>query len=195
MQHRELYRSIVPADAHIITYSDLAKASTCAAAKRIASSIYYKIDDNYSSEVMKRGTEAHKIKEAELSDRWDNEVRLAYKMDGDYYLTGTIDRYYKIGIVEDFKTTVSPASSYMKTSQIETYAFLAMNNDLMVNSGIYTTINEKGEALDGDGIDIYASTVVHCYSTFILPRFNMIKKEIERLRYQYVGEPNTSDPE
>jgi len=186
MQHRELYRGIVPEGAYIITYSDLAACNSPKAAERIAKSIYYPIGGSYSSESMKRGTAAHAIKEAQVDSDWTNELRLAYKMSDGYYLTGTIDRYYKVGIINDFKTTNSPASSYMPTSQIETYSFLAMNNDLVVKSGIYTTMNEKGEDIDSDGMDIYADTVANCYSTFILPRFNLIKKEIERLKNQYV---------
>lgn len=186
MQHRELYRGIVPEDAYIITYSDLASASTCAAAGRIAKEIYYKMGGSSSSEAQKRGTKAHEIKENELSDDWDNEVRLSYKMADNYYLTGTIDRYYKsLKIVEDFKCTNSHADGYLKTNQIETYSFLAMNNDMIVKGGQYTTIDADGTQLTQSIVDISEATVAWCYSSFILPRFNMIKKEIERLRQQY----------
>jgi len=185
--HRELYRSLVPDDAYIISFSNLLSCVTPTAAKRIAKEIYYNIGGNIETAAMKRGTAAHAIKEAEISDDWVNELRLAYKMFDGYYLTGTLDRYYnKLRMIEDFKTTTSNPSAYLKTMQIETYSFLAMNNDLMVEHGCYTTINERGETLLSAPVKINAATAVNCYGSFILPRFNMIKNEIERLKNQYV---------
>lgn len=187
MQHRELYRSIVPEDAYIISFSDLLTCTTKSAAAKIATGIYYKIGNSFSSKGMQEGTKAHKIKELELSDDWVNELRLAYKMSDGYYLTGTMDRYdYKTKTVEDFKTTESKAITYLKTNQVETYAFLAMNNGLVVEAGRYSMMNTKGEILDTVSVDISEATAVLCYSTFILPRFNMIKNELERLKNQYV---------
>lgn len=193
MEHRELYRTLVPDDAYIITYSDLAGCNSKNAAKRIAKSIYYPLGGSYSSEQMDSGKKVHAIKEAEVGD-WDNELRLVYKMSDNYYLCGTIDRYYKsTKVIEDFKHTGLPADHYLKTNQIETYSFLAMNNDLTVNSGRYTTIASDGHVLTQAPVTIDASTVVICYSEFILPRFNMIKQEIERLRNQYVKRTNNTD--
>lgn len=187
MQHRELYRILVPGGAYIISFSDLLSCSTPTAAKRIAKEIYYPLGGGFSTKAMADGTAAHKIKEAEVSDDWVNELRLSYKMEDGYYLTGTMDRYYyTTKFVEDFKTTTSPAETYLKTQQVETYAFLAMNNDLVVEGGRYTMIDKDGNVLDTAEVSINAATVVGCYSTFILPRFNMIKNEIERLKKQYV---------
>lgn len=187
MEHRELYRGIVPDDAYIITYTDLITCNTKAAAEKIAKSIYYPIGGKYSSEGMDAGSKAHALKEAEVGD-WTNELRLAYKMSDGYYLCGTIDRYYKSAkVVEDYKHTGLPADNYLKTNQVETYAFLAMNNDLTVNMGRYTTIASDGHVLTQAPVEINYATAVSCYSTFILPRFNLIKKEIEGLKKQYVG--------
>ena len=186
MQHRELYRGLVPDDAYIISFSDLLSCSTRAAAKRIAQEVYYPLGGGFTTEAMAEGTEAHKIKEAEEGD-WTSELRLTYKMFDGYYLTGTLDRYHHTDrLIEDFKTTTSEASAYLKTMQVESYAFLAMNNDLVVQAGRYTTMTPAGEPLKFAGVPINAATVAICYSTFILPRFNMIKNEIERLRNQYV---------
>jgi len=191
MEHRELYRTLVP-EGYIITYSDLIRCGNPDGAKKIAQSIYYPLGGGYSSEAMDIGHKAHSLKEAEVGD-WDNELRLSYKMADGYYLCGTIDRYYKsTKVVEDYKHTGRPASSYLKTNQVETYSFLAMNNDMTVSMGRYTTIDSEGHVLTQAPVDISEATAVTCYSTFILPRFNMIKREIERLEQQYVRD-NTSD--
>ena len=187
MQHRERYRSLVPEDAYIISFSDLLVCRTQEAAKKIAKAIYYPLGGNWSSDAQKVGSEAHKIKENELSPDWINELKLAYKMFDGYYLVGGMDRYYfTTKTVEDFKTTEKSADIYLDTNQIETYSFLAMNNDMTVTNGRYTMIDPKGDVLDVAEVPINAATVVRCYSTFILPRFNMIKNEIERLKNQYV---------
>lgn len=187
MQHRELYRSLVPDDAYIISFSDLLVCRTQEAAEKIAKAIYYPLGGNWSSDGQKVGSEAHKIKENELSPDWINELKLAYKMFDGYYLVGGMDRYYfTTKTVEDFKTTEKSASIYLDTKQIETYAFLAMNNDLVVENGRYSMIDPNGKVLDVAEVPINAATVVGTYSTFILPRFNMIKNEIERLKAQYV---------
>lgn len=187
MQHRDLYRSIVPDEAYIISFSDLLSCASKAAATRIANNIYYKIGGSISTKAMEEGTKAHALKEAELSDNWTNELRLSYKMFEGYYLTGTLDRYHKdTKVIEDFKTTASEATAYLKTMQVETYAFLAMNNDMVVEGGQYTTINIEGDGLTTAEVPINQATAVTCYATFILPRFNMIKNEIERLKNQYV---------
>lgn len=185
--HGELYRSLVPDNAYIISFSNLLSCTTTTAARRIAKEIYYNIGGSVSTKAMDEGTKAHKIKENEVSDDWINELRLAYKMFDGYYLTGTLDRYYtKSYMIEDFKTTTSEASTYLKTMQVETYSFLAMNNDMVVKGGFYTTITPDGKELTTAEVSINAATAVTCYSTFILPRFNMIKNEIERLKAQYV---------
>lgn len=187
MQHRELYRSLVPNDAYIISFSDLLVCRTQEAAKKIAKAIYYPLGGNWSSDGQKVGHDAHKIKENELSPDWINELRLAYKMFDGYYLAGGMDRYYfTTKIIEDFKTTEKSANIYLGTKQVETYAFLAMNNDMVVEGGRYSMIDPKGKVLDVAEVPINAATVVGTYSTFILPRFNMIKNEIERLKKQYV---------
>lgn len=188
MQHRELYRELVPYDAYIITYSDLARCKTPTAAEKIAKSIYYPLGGSYSNEVMSIGVKAHAIKEAEVGD-WVNELKLAYKMSKGYYLCGTIDRYYTDAkILEDFKHTGLPAYHYLNTSQVETYAFLAINNDMTVNKGRYTTIASNGDVLTQSPVDINESTITMCYNTFISPRFNMIKDEIEKLRKKFTSE-------
>ena len=185
MKHRELYRKLVPKNAYIITYSDLAICKTNKSAKRIAQSIYYPLGSEYSNERMDLGIRAHKIKEAEEGD-WINELKLSYKMSNKYYLCGTIDRYYTLTkVIEDFKTTGKPASDYLKSKQVETYAFIAMNNDLLVNKGRYTTIDFEGRVLDQEMVEINEEIIANCYDTFILPRFNMIKEEIKKLRNQF----------
>ena len=186
MEHRELYRTLVPDDAYIITYFDLATCNSQKAAEKIAKSIYYPIGGSYSSEGMDAGTKAHKVKEGEVGD-WTNELRLSYKMNDGYYLCGTIDRYYKsTKVIEDYKCTGLPADNYLKTNQVETYAFLAINNDMIVDHGRYTTIDTDGHVLTQAPVNVDYATIAHCYSVFILPRFNAIKKEIERLKNKHV---------
>ncbi len=183
MQHRELYRSIVPEEAYIITYTDLASCSTCRAAKRIAESIYYKIGNSFSSDAMKDGKIAHSIKENELSDEWSNEVKMSYKMSDDCYLCGTMDRYYiNEFLIEDYKTTLADnIVNYVDSNQIETYAFLALRNDMKVEKGRYVAISKDGDILNAINKTISVPDILYVYSSFILPRFNMIKKEIEIL--------------
>ena len=182
MQHRELYREIVPDGAYIVTYSDLAACRTEKSALRIAKSIYYPLGGSYSSEAMNAGTKAHKIKEEEMGE-WINESRLAYKIADGYYLCGTIDRYYTVTkVLEDFKHTGREADSYMKTNQVETYSFLTVNNNMTVDKGRYTTIDSEGHVLTQAPVEINEDILVTCYNDFILPRFNMIKLEIEKLK-------------
>ena len=186
MEHRELYRGTVPEGAYIISYSDLLVCRTKSAAEKIAKAIYYPLGGSWSSDGQKTGTDAHKIKEAEPNGGWLNETRMAFRMCDGFYLAGTMDRYYKVAKkIEDFKTTPKPAITYLGTNQVETYAFLAINNDLTVESGQYTMIDPAGKVLDTVTVPINIATVANCYSTFILPRFNMIKREIEKLRSQY----------
>ena len=141
--------------------------------------------DGYTNEYMQAGTAAHELKENELSGEWDNEVRLAYKIADGYYITGTIDRYHKVGIIEDFKTTKKQADSYLDTNQIEVYAFLAVNNDMSVESGRYTTIDQDGNVLTTADVPINEDIINDCYVNFILRKFNMIQPEIEKLRVKY----------
>ena len=183
MQHRELYRSIVPENAYIITYTDLASCNTTKMAKRIAESIYYKIGNNFSNDAMNDGKAAHLIKENELSDEWSNEVKMSYKMSDNYYLCGTMDRYYINDLlIEDYKTTLPDnIINYVDSNQIETYAFLALRNDMQVKKGRYVAISKEGEVLNAINKPIEVTDILYTYSSFILPRFNMIKKEIEIL--------------
>jgi len=193
MQHRELYRGIVP-DGYIITFSDIARCKTQASAERIAKSIYYPLGGSYSSDKMLEGNKAHKIKENEVGD-WINELRLSYKMSDGFYLCGTIDRYYtNTKVVEDYKTTGRPAEEYLKTNQVETYSFLAINNDMVVSGGRYTTIDIDGNVLTQAPVEIDEAVIAECYSKFISPRFNMIKHEIEILRDKYVCKEVSDEP-
>jgi hypothetical protein len=191
MEHRELYRGVIPEAEegvrnYVITFSDLAKCASPTTAIKIARDIYYPIGGSYSSEAMDAGSKAHAIKEAEVGD-WVNELRLSYKMATGFYLCGTIDRYYKVTkVIEDYKYTGMSADHYVKTKQVETYAFLAMNNDMTVHGGRYTTIDSTGHVMSQAPVEVGYPAIIDCYSTFIMPRFNMIKKEIERLEKQYV---------
>lgn len=188
MIHRELYRTLVPDNAYIITFSDLASCGTCAAARRVAKEIYYSIPNSYSSDAQKDGTTAHKIKEMDIDPSWQNEMRLSYKMSDNYYLCGTIDRFYILDkIIEDYKCTTSEAISYTPTNQIETYAFLLMQNGGLVNEGKYTTIDKNGSIISTHQFNLPVDKILFAYSSFILPRFNMIKKELEELKNNYVG--------